>query len=260
MFDNMGQQIESALVANDRWTLYLNGLLVTLAITGIAVVLGLVIGSLVAIAKVNALYSKRWKWVAALCEVYTTVIRGTPVVVQLLIMYFIIFAWVPPNAAILVASLAFGINSGAYVSEIVRAGIMSIDRGQMEAGRSLGLSRGMTMRSIIFPQAIKNILPALGNEIITLFKETSVVGFIAVQDLTRAAEMVRTRTLQPVVPLFFIAFVYLGCVMLISWGLRKLEKSWRKEDRCSYDRNTESDQGIQRKSRSQGNFRDDKSG
>lgn len=230
MFDNLGDQIYSTLVENDRWTLFANGLLVTLTITGIAIVLGLVIGSLVAIAKVNALYSRRWKWVAAICELYTTIIRGTPVVVQLLIMYYIIFGWAPPAVATYVAALSFGINSGAYVSEIVRAGIMSIDRGQMEAGRSLGLSRGMTMRTIIFPQAIKNILPALGNEVITLFKETSVVGMIAVQDLTRAAEMVRSRTFQPFVPLIFIALIYLGMVMLISWALRKLERKLAEGD------------------------------
>ena len=157
-------------------------------------------------------------------------IRGTPVLVQLLIMYYIIFAAAPIEMAPYVAALAFGINSGAYVAEIVRSGIMAVPRGQMEAGRSLGLTNGMTMRTIIFPQAIKNILPALGNEFIVLFKETSIVGYVAVTDLTRAAELVRSRTMDAFVPLIFIALVYLGIVMLITWALRKLEKKLARSD------------------------------
>lgn len=223
MFDNLGQQIYSTLVQDDRWQLFVSGLGNTLLITLVAVVLGLVIGALVAIAKVNAVHDRRWKWVSVICEFYTTVIRGTPVVVQLLIMYYIVFASAKTDMAVYVAALTFGINSGAYVSEIIRAGIMSIDRGQMEAGRSLGLSRGMTMSSIIFPQAIKNVLPALGNEVITLFKETSIVGYVAVADLTRVAEMIRSRTYYPLVPLIFVALIYLGIVLLLTQVLRKLE-------------------------------------
>jgi len=224
MFNNLGQQIYNTLVANDRWTMFLDGLLVTLMIAGIAVLMGVVIGSLVAIAKVNAMRSKRLKWLNVICDIYLTVIRGTPVLVQLLIMYYIVFAAAPIEMAPYVAALAFGINSGAYVAEIVRSGIMAVPKGQTEAGRSLGLTNGMTMRTIIFPQAIKNILPALGNEFIVLFKETSIVGYVAVMDLTRAAELVRSRTLDAFVPLIFIALVYLGIVMLITWALRKLEK------------------------------------
>ena len=171
MFDNLGEQIYNTLIANDRWTMFLDGLLVTLMIAGIAVLMGVVIGSLVAIAKVNAMRNKHLKWLNVICDIYLTVIRGTPVLVQLLIMYYIIFAAAPIEMAPYVAALAFGINSGAYVAEIVRSGIMAVPRGQMEAGRSLGLTNGMTMRTIIFPQAIKNILPALGNEFIVLFKE-----------------------------------------------------------------------------------------
>ena len=184
----------------------------------------------VAIAKVNALRNKRLKWLNVICDIYLTVIRGTPVLVQLLIMYYIIFAAAPIEMAPYVAALAFGINSGAYVAEIVRSGIMAVPRGQMEAGRSLGLTNGMTMRTIIFPQAIKNILPALGNEFIVLFKETSIVGYVAVTDLTRAAELVRSRTMDAFVPLIFIALVYLGIVMLITWALRKLEKKLARSD------------------------------
>ncbi|MEA5003747.1 MAG: amino acid ABC transporter permease [Christensenella sp.] len=224
MFDNLGQQIYNTLIANDRWTMFLDGLLVTLMIAGIAVLMGVVIGSLVAIAKVNAMRNKRLKWLNVICDIYLTVIRGTPVLVQLLIMYYIIFAAAPIEMAPFVAALAFGINSGAYVAEIVRSGIMAVPKGQMEAGRSLGLTNGMTMRTIIFPQAIKNILPALGNEFIVLFKETSIVGYVAVMDLTRAAELVRSRTLDAFVPLIFMALVYLAIVMLITWALRKLEK------------------------------------
>ncbi len=230
MFDNLGQQIYNTLVANDRWTMFLDGLLVTLMIAGIAVLMGVVIGSFVAIAKVNAARNKRLKWLNVICDIYLTVIRGTPVLVQLLIMYYIVFAAAPIEMAPYVAALAFGINSGAYVAEIVRSGIMAVPRGQMEAGRSLGLTNGMTMRTIIFPQAIKNILPALGNEFIVLFKETSIVGYVAVQDLTRAAELVRSRTMDAFVPLIFIALVYLGIVMLITWALRKLEKKLAQSD------------------------------
>ncbi|MEF9988156.1 MAG: amino acid ABC transporter permease [Christensenella sp.] len=230
MFDNIGQQIFNTLIVNDRWTMFLDGLLVTLMIAGIAVIMGVAIGSAVAIAKVNALRNKKLKWLSAICDIYLTVIRGTPVLVQLLIMYYIVFAAAPIEMAPYVAALAFGINSGAYVAEIVRSGIMAVPRGQMEAGRSLGLTNGMTMRTIIFPQAIKNILPALGNEFIVLFKETSIVGYVAVMDLTRAAELVRSRTMDAFVPLIFIALVYLGIVMLITWALRKLEKKLAQSD------------------------------
>ena len=230
MFNDLPGQVHKALVVDGRWMLYLDGLLTTLMIAGIAVVLGVLIGSGVAIAKVNALQNRRLKWLGAICEVYTTVIRGTPVLVQLLIMYYVIFASTPKDMSPYVAALAFGINSGAYVAEIVRAGIMSVDKGQMEAGRSLGLSNGMTMRTIIFPQAVKNILPALGNEFIVLFKETSVVGYIAVTDLTRAGELVRAQSFAPLVPLLIVAALYLGIVLVISWLLKKLERRLARSD------------------------------
>ena len=230
MFNDIPGQIYSTLIVNNRWTLFVSGLLVTLLIAAIAIVLGVVIGSAVAIAKVNAHQNKKLKWLEVICDFYITVIRGTPIVVQLLIMYYVIFAAAPSDAAIYVAALAFGINSGAYVAEIVRAGIQSVDRGQTEAGRSLGLTSGMTMREIIFPQAIKNILPALGNEFSVLFKETAIVGMVAVADLTRAADMVRSRTFAALVPLLFIALIYLGIVLIISWALRKLERKLAQSD------------------------------
>lgn len=210
--------------------MFLDGLMVTLMIASIAVLMGIAIGSLVAIAKVNAMHNKRLKWLSVICDIYLAIIRGTPVLVQLLIMYYIIFAAAPIEMAPYVAALAFGINSGAYVAEIVRSGIMAVPKGQMEAGRSLGLTNGMAMREIVFPQAVKNILPALGNEFITLFKETSVVGYVAVMDLTRAAELVRSRTLDAFVPLIFIALIYLGIVILITLVLRKLEKKLAQSD------------------------------
>ena len=145
-------------------------------------------------------------------------------VVQLLIMYYIVFKSAPPEMAVGVAMLAFGVNSGAYVAEIFRAGITSIDRGQMEAGRSLGLSKNTTMRYIILPQAIKNILPALFNEFIVLVKETSVAGYISIRDLTKAAELVRSRTFEPFIPLIGIALVYLVLVMVLTAIQRRIER------------------------------------
>lgn len=230
MFDDIPGQIYKALVVQDRWMMYIDGLLITLMIAGVAVVIGSIIGSGVAIAKVNALENKKLKWLGVICEVYTTVIRGTPVLVQLLLMYYVTFAAFPTEMSAYVASLAFGINSGAYVAEIVRAGIMSVDKGQMEAGRSLGLSRGQTMKSIIFPQAIKNILPALGNEFIVLFKETSIVGYIAITDLTRVGELVRTQTYKPLIPLLVVAALYLVIVLIITWLLKKLERKLALSD------------------------------
>lgn len=230
MFNNLGEQLYKTLIVDGRWTMYAEGLLNTLTIAGIALVLGVLIGSLVALAKVSAVYNRNLKWLATIGNIYTTVIRGTPVVVQLLMLYYVAFAAAPREASIYVAGLSFGINSGAYVAEIVRAGILSIDKGQMEAGRSLGLSTGQTMRSIILPQAVKNILPALGNEFIILFKETSVVGYVAIMDLTRAAELIRTRTYISFMPLLVAALIYLGIVMLITWALSKLEQRLARSD------------------------------
>lgn len=228
--DNLGEQVYMTLVADNRWTWFIDGLLLALMITGIAIVIGVLIGSLVAIGKVHVLQTRKHKWMGVICDVYITVIRGTPIVVQLMILYYIVFAAAPPAMTPFVAALAFGINSGAYVAEIVRAGILSVDRGQTEAGRSLGLSNAMTMRQIILPQAIKNILPALGNEFIVLFKETSIVGYIGLMDLTRAAELVRSRTFFPFVPLLLAAAIYLCIVMLITWGLRVLERRLARSD------------------------------
>ena len=163
------------------------------------------------------------------CKFYITVIRGTPVNVQLLIIYFVIFASVKIDKSF-VAILAFGINSGAYVAEIVRGGLMSIDVGQMEAGRSLGFNYVQTMWHIILPQAFKNVLPALGNEFIVLLKETSVSGYIALQDLTKGGDIIRGRTYESFMPLIAVALIYLALVMILSYLVGLLERRLRSSD------------------------------
>ena len=230
MWDNFGQQLYDNIIANSRYLQYLDGLKMTLVMTIIAACIGIVLGSLVAICKVYAVNNKKLKPLEAVCDVYLTVIRGTPVTVQLLIFCFIIFSNFSMKDMVFVASLAFGINSGAYVAEIVRAGILAVSQGQTEAGRSLGLTNGMTMRFIVLPQAIKNILPALANEAIVLLKETAIAGYAAVADLTYAGNLIRSRTYSPV-PLLFVALIYLAIVMLMTFGLRKLERRLRKGDK-----------------------------
>lgn len=226
-------------VSENRWKYLADGLKVTLIVTFFAVLLGIVIGSLIAI--VRSTYDKNYsvmrkgfkKTLLAvfnfLCKVYLTVIRGTPVIVQLMIMYYVIFA--TSNNKILVAVLAFGINSGAYVAEIIRSGIMSIDKGQFEAGRSLGFNYAQTMRYIIIPQAFKNVLPALGNEFIVLLKETSVSGYVALEDLTKGGDIIRGRTYSAFMPLLAVAAIYLVIVMIISKIITIGEKRLRQSER-----------------------------
>ena len=209
--------------------MFLEGLGNTLIVTLGATVLGVLIGALIAVVKTIYKQSGKLKVLNAICEAYTTIIRGTPVVVQLLIMYFIVFA--NSTNSIMVGILAFGINSGAYVAELMRAGINAVDIGQTEAGRSLGLSRGVTMRAIVLPQAIKNVLPAIGNEFISLLKETSVIGFLGVMDMTRVAQRVISRTADPYFPYISIALVYLGMVCVLNYFVKKLEKRLAKSDR-----------------------------
>lgn len=207
----------NAFIVEDRYMFYFKGLGVTLMISFLAILLGILIGVIIAIAKVYSNDSKYLKILNVFCNVYVNIIRGTPVMLQLLIIYNLVFTSRNANE-ILVAALCFGINSGAYVSEIVRAGIESIDKGQMEAGRSLGLNKNKTMIYIILPQAIKNILPALGNEFIVLIKETSVASIIAVTDLTKAAQYIGSRTWD-VIPPFIIAAIF---YLIIVLGLTKL--------------------------------------
>ena len=213
-----------------RWHYLTNGLKTTLIITFFAVILGFVLGFLVAIVRSTHDKTGKMKILNALCRVYLTVIRGTPMVVQLLITYFVIFGSVNIDKT-LVAVLAFGVNSGAYVAEIVRSGIMSVDNGQFEAGRSLGLSYRQTMISIVLPQAFKTVLPALANESIVLLKETSVAGYIAIQDLTKGGDIIRSQTFSAFMPLITVALIYLIMVVVLTHLVGKLERRLSQSDR-----------------------------
>lgn len=217
-------------IKDDRWKYLVNGLGVTLRVTLFAVLIGIVIGFIVAIVRATHDKTGKLKVLNFLANIYLTVIRGTPVVVQLLIIYFVIFGSVRIDK-VLVAIIAFGINSGAYVAEIVRSGIMSIDPGQMEAGRSLGFNYTQTMWHIILPQAFKNVLPALGNEFIVLLKETSVAGYIALEDLTKGGDIIRSQTYSAFMPLLAVALIYLIIVMFLSFLLKKLERRLRNSER-----------------------------
>ncbi|MEE0204781.1 MAG: amino acid ABC transporter permease [Oscillospiraceae bacterium] len=226
-------------IKDDRWRYLTSGLANTLKITFFAVLLGIVIG--IVVATVRSSYDKvhdemrpgpgkfLLSLLNAICKLYLTVIRGTPVVVQLMITYYIIFA--SSRNGIGVATLAFGINSGAYVAEIFRSGIMSIDPGQFEAGRSLGFNYVQTMRYIIIPQAFKNVLPTLANEFISLLKETSVAGYVTVRDLTMGGNIIRTATYSPFLPLFAVALIYLALVMFFTFMVGKLERKLRNSER-----------------------------
>ncbi len=216
-------------IKDDRYMYLVKGLGNTLLITVLAVLLGLALGFLVAIIRSTHDKHGGLNILNFLCRVYLTVWRGTPTMVQLLIMYYIVF--VSLNNKILVAVVAFGLNSGAYIAEIVRSGIMAVDEGQFEAGRSLGLNYSKTMRLIIMPQAFKNVLPALANEFITLLKETSISGYIAIPDLTKGGDLIRSQTFDAYLPLFGIAIIYLAIVMLLTAGVHKLEMRLRTNER-----------------------------
>ena len=192
--------------------------------------MGIVLGFLVGMVRSTYEKTHKLKILNAVCKVYLTVIRGTPVVVQLMIIYFVVFGSVRISK-VLVAVLAFGINSGAYVAEIFRSGIMSVDSGQLEAGRSLGFNYWQTMWYIIMPQAFKNVLPALCNEFISLLKETSVAGYIALQDLTKGGDIIRSRTYSAFMPLFAVALIYLTIVMIFTKLIQILERRLRQSER-----------------------------
>ena len=229
MMDNFTASFYQNFIEDDRWKYITDGLFNTLRITFFAVLIGIFLGFLIAV--VRSTYDKTHKLgvLNALCKVYLTVIRGTPVLVQLLIIYFVVFGSVKIDKT-LVAAIAFGINSGAYVAEIFRSGIMSIDNGQFEAGRSLGFNYPQTMFYIVMPQAFKNVLPALGNEFIGLLKETSVAGYIAIQDLTKGADIIRSRTYSAFMPLIAAALIYLVLVMVFTFFVQKLERRLRNSD------------------------------
>ena len=216
-------------IEDNRWKYIVDGLKITLIVTIFAVLIGVVLGFLIAIVRTTHDKTGKLKILNAICKVYLTVIRGTPVVVQLMIIYFIIFGSVDISK-VLVAIIAFGINSGAYVAEIFRSGIMSIDNGQFEAGRSLGFNYAQTMMYIIMPQAFKNVLPTLCNEFISLLKETSVSGYIALQDLTKGGDIIRSRTYDAFMPLIAVALIYLAMVMIFTKLVSLLERRLRNSD------------------------------
>ena len=221
-------KLYKTFIVDDNYMMLIKGFGNTLLITLCALMIGIVIGSVIAIAKYYAEDNKKLNIVNTICDIYTTAIRGIPVTVLLMIFYFIIF--VSDTTGITTAIIAFGINSGAYMAELIRSGINAVDRGQMEAARSLGMSKSQAMRKVIFPQAIKNILPAIGNECIALLKETSVAGYVTVVDLTRAANLIRTNTNDAVNPLILLALVYLTLVIIMTKLLSVFEKRLRKSD------------------------------
>ena len=228
----------TCFIDKDRWHYITQGLGNTLKIALVAVLLGVAIGTVVAILR--STYDKNAATMRpgparfllglgnAVCRIYLTVIRGTPVMIQILIMFFVIFS----NArdGVPVAMLTFGINSGAYVAEIIRGGIMAVDTGQMEAGRSLGFNFVQTMWYIVIPQALKSVLPALANEFIVLLKETSVAGYVAIRDLTKGGDIIRGVTYSPLMPLIAVALIYLVMVMFFTWLVGKLERRLRNSD------------------------------
>ena len=224
-----------AFIASNRWQQYLKGVIPTLYVTAIALTIGVVLGSVVALVRVAHDQQRRGHHDPALavanavCKLYATVIRGTPMMVQMLIMSMVIFA--NSRNFTMVGALALGINSGAYVSEIIRGGLMAVDPGQMEAGRSLGLNYMTTMVLIVIPQAIRSVLPALGNEFIVLLKDTSLITVIGGKELLYAAQGIMNRTYEPMFPLFGVALMYLILVMIFTWLLGKLEGRLAKSDR-----------------------------
>ena len=234
-WEKLNKDFYQAFVQEGRWNMYIEGIGNTLKVAVLALILGFVLGLLVAMVRTfhDQRREERPSFLLGvlnlICKIYTTVIRGTPMMVQLLIMGFVIFK--SSRNLVGIAALSFGINSGAYVAEIIRGGLMSVDSGQMEAGRSLGLNYIQTMWHIIIPQAIKNILPALGNELITLLKETSIVTVIGLRDLTKAAQLITGETYGGFMALFGVALIYLAMVMVLSWLVNRLERRLRSSER-----------------------------
>jgi len=237
-WQKFADEFTQAFIIDNRWKYMVTGLKNTLIVTACALLIGVVLGIIVAVirsthdqrrANLHGGSGMLLKILNSICKVYLTIIRGTPVAIQILIMYFIIFG--RSRNTVLAAVLAFGINSGAYVAEIVRGGIMGVDPGQMEAGRSLGLGYIQTMWHIVIPQAIKSILPSLGNELITLLKETSVCTFIGLTDITKGATIIQGRTFLAFFPLMGAAAIYLALVMILSAILGMFERGLRSSDR-----------------------------
>ena len=229
MWKNFTDAFYLNFISDDRWHYIADGLKTTLIITFFACMMGIVLGFIVGMIRSTHDKTGNLKLLNILCKIYLTVIRGTPVVVQLLIIYFVVFGSTRIDK-VPVAIMAFGINSGAYVAEIIRGGIMAVDEGQNEAGRSLGLNFAQTMLYIIIPQALKNVLPALANEFIVLLKETSVACYVAVNDLTKGGEIIRSQTYIQAMPLLIVAALYLIMVVFFSHLVSKLERRLRSSD------------------------------
>ncbi len=227
-FNSVWLKIEAAFLTADRWKLYAKGLGITLQVAVYAAIIGIIIGTVVAFMKLSTKRNGKPTIFTHIANIYIDIIRGTPSMLQLLIMWFVVLA--NCKSGILVGSLTFGINSGAYVAEIVRAGIMAVDKGQMEAGRSLGLTNFQTMRYIVIPQAFKNVLPPLGNEFIVLLKETAIVGYVGMSDLTRVANQMTSTLYDAFTPLVGAAIVYFLLIKLLTVLLAKLERRLRKSD------------------------------
>lgn len=214
----------ASFIKEDRYMLLLDGIGVTIKVSLLAVALGIIIGMIIALFNLS-----NSKFLRGIGNVYTDVIRGTPSVTQLMIIYFVVFASVHIDKWI-IAAIAFGINSGAYVSEIIRAGIMSIDKGQTEAGRSLGLNAAQTMSRIVIPQAVKNIFPALCNEFIVLIKETAIVGYVGLMDIQKAGDFIKSATYKPIMPLIATAIIYFVIIKILTLLLGLIEKHLRKSE------------------------------
>ena len=227
--ENLQHQFNRYFVDNGATEWWLTGLKTTLLVTVIALCIGVVLGLLIALIRSTHEQTGKLKLLNIVARVYLTIIRGTPSMIQILFFYSVIFATVNLNN-IVIGGIAFGINSGAYVAEIFRSGIMSVDKGQTEVGRSLGLNSAQTMRLIIIPQAFKNVLPALINEMIVLLKETAIIGYIGTIDITKAATLVQSRTYDALVPLLSAAIFYLILVMILTYFMGKLERRLRKSD------------------------------
>lgn len=236
-FAKMQQSFINDFIVDDRWKYIVSGLRITILVTILALIIGLVLGIVTAMVRsTHDATNPRWfrspgnfllKLANTICKLYITVIRGTPTLVQLLIMNFIVLL---SSTKITVAVITFGVNSGAYIAEIIRGGIMGVDRGQMEAGRSLGLGYVTTMKDIVLPQAMKSALPALINEMITLLKETSICGYIGLNELTRGGDIIRGITFEAMFPLFTVAAIYLLMVLFIQWIMGKVERRLRNSD------------------------------
>ncbi len=223
-FASIAEQFTRCFIEQDRYMLLVKGIGITIQVSLLALILGVVIGFLIALCNLS-----KNKVLRAIGLVYTDVIRGTPSVTQLMIIYFVVFATVRwPKWVI--AGIAFGINSGGYVAEIIRAGILSIDHGQTEAGRSLGLSASQTMVGIVLPQAIKNIFPTLCNEFIVLIKETAIVGYVGLVDIQKAGDFIKAETFLAFMPLVGTAIIYYGLIKILTVILRKIEDTLRKSD------------------------------